>query len=429
MKKIISFIKRFVFSFFLVLVQVRLGHAEDSCPTLSQYSSDGIGDNFILRSPYEYVAEACSDIANLSWDVFSKPLMGVVAVGFSIYIAVYTLKNIASFSQQDFAAYLSNEKTGLIPLGFKAGIIVWLLGNNDFIYSHLIGPVITSGMELGLMLGQTDTLTMSSFEDTTNVRQLFQQIINTAIYFNDMIYPIVARGRLMLCLAFLPDSIIDWHFSLIPYGLILLVFGWFIIIGMAFYMIDVLLRFGIGCIMLPFAIACSMSKLTSNYAKKTWILFINTTFNFIILGVVITISVKMLGSAIGGGKGDPFTNPSKVFSNSDAEELVKNLSMTMLTLTAITSQIVFKLFNDVGSIVESLIGGGNVGKVGANVGTEFIGKARKATAKPLKEAWNLGKATAKESKESLKNTKIGQTVSNKGSQWAYAFKSKILGLK
>lgn len=428
MKKLISFAKRIVYSFLFTLLSIRFAHAEDSCPTLSQYEQDGIGDNFILKEPYEYIAKACTSVANFSWETFAEPLMGVVAVGFSIYVAVYTLKNVGSFSQQDFAAYLSNEKTGLIPLGLKAGIIVWLLGNNDFIYSNLIGPIISSGLELGTILGE-GSVGGPRFERTSNMEELFKQIIDAAISFNDMVYKLVARGRLMLCLAFLPDAIPDWYFSLIPFGLIVFIFGWFIVIGISFYMIDVLLRFGVGCIILPFAIACSMSKLTANYAKKTWILFINTTFNFIILGVIILISVEMLDRVMTSGKTDIFSDPNKVLNDADIEAFVDNLDLTLLTLTVICSQVVYKLFSDVGSIVDSLVGGGSVGKVGSASGASVMKTARKTVAAPIKQVGKFTKAVAAEGGVSIKNSKAGQTLINKKDQASHYIKKELLGIE
>lgn len=437
MKNIISFCERIIFTFFFTIVSARLAFADDEasgCSTLNEYANDGIGENFILKKPYEFVAKACTDVASISWDVFSKPLMGVVALGFGIYAAVYTLKNIGSFSQQDVSAYLSNEKTGIFPLAVKAGIIVWLLGNNEFIYSNLIGPIVSGGLELGILLGKTNTLTMDSFERTSGMKELFDQIIKTAISFNDQVYAIVARGRLMLCLAVSPSSIIDWYFSLIPFGLIVFFFGWFIVIGISFYMIDVLLRFGVGCIILPFAIACSMSKLTINYAKKTWILFINTTFNFIILGVIILISVEMLDRVINGGDDNGmFSDPNKRFTQADIEAFVDKLDLTMLTLTVICSQIVYKLFSDVGSIVDTLVGGGSVGAIGKSVGAQIEQKARGVAAAPLREVGKFTKAVKQEAvatgSNKLKNTKAGQGFIKYGDKLKHFTKGKVLGLE
>ena len=124
-------------------------------------------------------------------ECFAAPLQGVVAVGASIYIAVYTLKNIASFSQQDSSAYLSNDKTGIIPLCVKVAAVVWLLSNQAFLYNNLIGPVIGAGMAIGQQIAPGG-LGAGSFSGTSDVNALFNAVINKVQEFNDQVYIVVA---------------------------------------------------------------------------------------------------------------------------------------------------------------------------------------------------------------------------------------------
>ena len=242
---------------------------------------------------------ACAQVVTGSWNAFAAPLQGVVAVGASIYIAVYTLKNIASFSQQDSSAYLSNDKTGIIPLCVKVAAVVWLLSNQAFLYNNLIGPVIGAGMAIGQQIAPGG-LGAGSFSGTSDVNALFNAVINKVQEFNDQVYIVVALGRMLLCLAFLPDSIIDWYWSLMPFGAVLYVFGWFILIGVAFYLLDVLFRLAVGCMLLPMAIACGVSKFTSSYTKKAWNLFVNVFFNFVMLGVLLQFTLQMILQAVAG---------------------------------------------------------------------------------------------------------------------------------
>lgn len=131
-----------------------------------------------------------------------------------------------------------------------------------------------------------------SFSGTSDVNALFNAVINKVQEFNDQVYIVVALGRMLLCLAFLPDSIIDWYWSLMPFGAVLYVFGWFILIGVAFYLLDVLFRLAVGCMLLPMAIACGVSKFTSSYTKKAWNLFVNVFFNFVMLGVLLQFTLQ-----------------------------------------------------------------------------------------------------------------------------------------
>lgn len=145
--------------------------------------------------------------------------------------------------------------------------VVWLLSNQAFLYNNLIGPVIGAGMAIGQQIAPGG-LGAGSFSGTSDVNALFNAVINKVQEFNDQVYIVVALGRMLLCLAFLPDSIIDWYWSLMPFGAVLYVFGWFILIGVAFYLLDVLFRLAVGCMLLPMAIACGVSKFTSSYTKK-----------------------------------------------------------------------------------------------------------------------------------------------------------------
>lgn len=138
---------------------------------------------------------------------------------------------------------------------------------SGILYNNLIGPVIGAGMAIGQQIAPGG-LGAGSFSGTSDVNALFNAVINKVQEFNDQVYIVVALGRMLLCLAFLPDSIIDWYWSLMPFGAVLYVFGWFILIGVAFYLLDVLFRLAVGCMLLPMAIACGVSKFTSSYTKK-----------------------------------------------------------------------------------------------------------------------------------------------------------------
>ena len=280
MMKIPTSLKLIFFTFVSYLLSCSLGFAEERmCPSLTEYVQDGQGKRCLLCSIYEIVMQACVTVVNISWNSFAAPLQGVVAVAASIYIAVYTLKNIGNFSQQDPSAYLSNEKTGIIPLCVKVAVVIWLLGNQTFIYGNIICPVIATGMAIGQMV--TGGGLSGSFGGASDVSALFTAVIDNVRNFNDELYKVVALGRLLMCLAFLPKDVLDWHFNLVPFGAVLYIFGWFLLIGAGFYLLDVLFRLAVGCMLLPMAIACGVSKFTSVYTKKTWNLFVNVFFIFI----------------------------------------------------------------------------------------------------------------------------------------------------
>lgn len=375
MIKMPTSLRLFFATLFFYLLSFSYGFAKSKrmCPTLNDYIKEGTSngatgadDHCLLCGIYKIITDACADIANFSWNTFAVPLQGVVAVAASIYIAVYTLKNIGNFSQQDPTAYLSNDKTGIIPLCVKVAAVIWLLGNQSFVYSNIICPVIATGMAIGREITGG---TLSGFGGASDVSALFDMVINNVREFNDSLYEIVAFGRLLLCVAFLPDGILDWHFHLIPFGAVLYVFGWFLLIGSGFYLLDVIFRLAVGCMLLPMAIACGVSKLTSTYTRKTWNLFVNVFFNFVMLGMILEFIKDMILEAM-SGSGDLralLSKPTPI-TDSDAKDIAEKIEISSFLLTTICCMVSFKLFMEIESITDTVSSSSSVGKLGQKAG-------------------------------------------------------------
>ena len=386
----------FVFSFICYFISsISFAFADESldgeCLTLSEYVSEGAGDNFLLMGAFRTVAKACSSVAQQSWSLFAPSLQEVIAIGAAIYVAVYTLKVIGSFSQQDTAGYLSNDRTGVIPVLAKAAVVIILLSDdgNTFLYGNIISPAVGSSMEVGSMLGNSGF--GSSFSNASSVSGLFNNIIDKVKEFNSASYKIVAIGRNLICLTFLPSGILNKAWILLPFGTILYIFGWLICLGVAFSMLDVLFRIAVGCILLPFAIACGFSKLTSNYTKKTWELFVNACFNFILIGVVVCFAVKMLDNAVSANGDLSQTLESEIFEDKDEiAKFAQDLTLKGFLMTFLCSLIMFRFFSEIEQIVVKISGAKAVGNAGKNTATPFIrgaGKgAKKLATAPVKAA-------------------------------------------
>ena len=436
MTKILTSLKYLIGSFFYFVCTASVSRADDPmCPTLTEFIQEGTGgagggqtsDHCLLCGIYDVVMDACANVVVLSWNAFATPLQGVVAIGAAIYIAVYTLKNIASFSQQDPAAYLSYEKTGISPLCVKVAMVIWLLGNQSFLYSYIIGPVISAGLSVGGTISSAGgTLGVSGFGDVSNVRTLFQAVIDKVREFNDNVYQIVALGRLFLCLAFLPEDIFDWYWSLIFFGAVLYVFGWFILIGVSFYLLDVLFRLAVGCMLLPMAIACGVSKLTSKYTKKNWNLFVNVFFNFVMMGVLLTFTMEMIMEAAGGSDeliAEHNIQAGKQFTEADASALVENLDVSSFLLTTIACMVAFKLFMELEQLADKVSSTSSIGKLGKQSGALAHQFASAPIKKGLRENKKFAGAAIQTAKEDFRDSRrqtwqnirqspVGQAIQN-----------------
>lgn len=399
------------------------------CMTLADYVKEGTGDGCLLCGIYEVVMQACANVITTSWSAFAQPLQGVVAVGAAIYIAVYTLRNIATFSQQDPAAYLSG-KTGIIPLGVKVAAVIWLLGHESFLYQYLIGPVIGAGMNIGAMFGSQLGGGSSGFTGVSDVGSLFQAVIDKVQEFNDNAYQIVAIGRLFLCLAFLPDGILDWLWGFIPFGAVLYVFGWFIVIGVSFYLLDVLFRLAVACMLLPMAIACGVSKLTSKYTKSNWNLFVNVFFNFVMMGILLDFMIKMVDESLGGAVEIISKSPKMTgeqLSVDAAEDLLDQLETSSFILTTVCCMIGFKLFMELDQLAEKVSGASSVGKEGSKLGA-ITSKVVTAPAKVIgKAGMGLAGATVQQAGSDINDKRrlTGRKIS--GSKLATAIRNSKAG--
>ena len=418
MTKISTLIKRIIYSLGFFILSAPLAFAEERhCNPFGMFLKDGLGDDFLLKDAYLIVADVSSHVANMSWHTFASSLQAIMALGVGIYIAVYTLRNVGSFSNQDVGGYLSNEKTGVIPLVIKSAFIILLLSHQDFVYKYLVAPIVGAGIDVGkLVSGSTWS---SALTNAASTKAMFHEVIKQAQDFNDKIYQIVAMGRLMLCLAFLPTVFLDWFWILIPLGSALYIFGWMLIISISFYLLDLLIRLGVACMVLPFAIACGISKLTAPYTKKTWDIFVNTAFNFIVLGVVIIFTTKMIERSLGGAivyagtsalRTKFFGNESTPLTVADASAISEDIGVMTFVLVALCCMIAMKLFFSVETIANQLSSTSTIAQdkgIGAQTGKEMAQTATKAVKEPAK---GMAEATGKEVKDAIADTKIGHKL-------------------
>ncbi len=420
-KKILTFSS--IFFCYVIFAQFAF-----ACDTIQDYISEGVGDNFLLSFAFRKIAEISTTVSEKTWDSFAKPLQGVIAVGAAVYVAVYTLKNVGSFSKQDVTAYLSNDKTGIIPLLTKAGVVMLLLTDdgNQFLYGNLIIPVVNTFMKIGLEFGSGGNISSVLGTPANNVGGLFASVISLVKSFNESTYQIVALGKELLCLAWRPDGIFSKEWTLLPIALLVYIVGWIICIGMAFSLLDILFRLGLGCMLLPLAVACGFSRFTSNYTKKTWELFVNVSFSFMMLGMVTGIVLNMLDVTLSGGSGfirqllNGFS-PDEDQVEDFAEDLADDGVLKMFVLITMCCTIAFKLFGQVEDLASKVSGTKATGSAGKKTGQTLAKPAIAVAKQPLKFAKAAGEVAVKDANKymkkkasraahNLQHTKLGRKI-------------------
>jgi type IV secretory pathway VirB6-like protein len=342
---------------------------------------------------------AVQNIAQKAFDSLGGPLRSLVSIAFGLYIAYITLIAVATPATQKISQYLTNLSTQ----GFKVAIALVLLANPATIYNLAIGPLIDGGVEFGITLTGEDKAKIQDFgksytfaneTDTYLQAEVLQNTVGAAAAFNDAAVRIPAIGRSMMCNAF-----VDKHFEIFPHfkmlviGIIFYIFGLLIAFAIGFYMLDCALQLGIVCAMIPFFIACWPFKLTKSYTKQGWDIFLNTFFNFVIMGVVITASSEIMQQAISTGLS---AETLETYLNSNnIEALVHELDFggMQMVMLVICCLIAFKLAGEVQNITNKLSGGLGI-SAGAQIGGTISSTVNKAAAGAAAATWSGAKGAA-----------------------------------
>lgn len=393
MKDITCKLRKKLNTLFLFISVLFLAACHDECPTLQDYWSEGIGEKNCLLCPlFDIVTEAATAAAQNSWDKFAKNLIPLVALAAAIYVAIYILQSLGSFTKQTVADMVSGDKKGLFILMFKTAVIIALLSDMWFVDS-IITPLLQGGLTIGNLVAVTDaTVTDASGGGLSYARDisgftgsgftsLFAMVNDAVQGFNDAVYKIVAIGEAMVCNA-TRDNIWEWYFLMLGYGAIIYIFGWLLLISVSFYIIDILITLTFGLILLPFGIAFAISGKTSGYTRNIWNLYLNSFFNFIVMGIVLGFTMQLIALALGeysspeaameggGGALNMFLNDlnAKIDANQVKELSEQIWSNGSLLLMIVCFALIAKLVEQMGALADKISGTSSMSDAGRQVG-------------------------------------------------------------
>ncbi len=391
MQKIIPGVRKF----FPLLLLLFLTACDDVCPTVQDYKNEGISTGGGCMNPsatygccllcglFEIITKAASDAANMSWKTFAPQLPPVVAVAASIYIAIFTLKSLGSFTKQNAADYMTGDKKGLLMLMFKTAVIILLL-QSEFLINTIIIPIEQAGLEIGTKLAVTSAPAMGGAGSGWD--GLFKMVNDYVKEFNDQAYETVAIGEAMVCNGTRGTLFLGWHWLMLCYGIVLFCFGWILVTGISFYIVDILIRLAFGAILLPFGVAAAISGQTVGYSKKIWNIFLNTFFSFILLGIMLGIAIQLIN--LGMTQGDPdgakagggaalnmfLTDLNAQINENQIEQLSKDLwSHGSLLLTIVCFCVIVQIAAQMGKLAEKISGTSGITSAGSQVAAP-IGK-------------------------------------------------------
>lgn len=287
---------RIILTLCLVLLLAACGDEEhgSSCPTIQEAKNP-----CTLCMFFDVLTSSAAAMANAAWGRLARSLSVVVLIVAAIYIALYTLKMVSSFGKQTVADYLTGDKGGLFLLMFKTAVIYGLLVTTEF-REFIIAPLMEAALYVGGQLSFSGHKIYASLG--TSWDDIFGMMRQAAEQFSESVNFVVGIGEVMAC-----DATKEgmrfwlWDYLQLLYGSILFIFGWILLAGITFYMVDVTIRLAFAAVLLPFGIACAISNLSMPFAKNIWNLFINVFFSMIMLGIVLGIVIQIVMHCIGGG--------------------------------------------------------------------------------------------------------------------------------
>lgn len=422
---------------------------EDICPTIQDYLHEGIGvkedgSDCLLCPIFDVLINISKDAASRSWEVLASSLIPVIGIVTVIYVAIYTLKLVGSFGKQTATDYVAGDKKGLTLLMFKAAVIIFLLSgasgygminvvggifgdvagigngtNKNFLIDHIISPLLKSGLEIGQVLAVKSGNGMS-FDFYLNEKvkgaldEMFRspwgvvfEMIRRAVYgFNAITYEPIAIGQAMMCNA-LDDSYnpLSWYYLMLTYGFILFIFGWLLTLGIGFYIVDILIDLMFAAVLLPIGVACAISGKTVKYTQKIWGIFVNVFFYFVMLGIILGITMRVidltLGRAVletadaasavaatGGSLANFLVDYQARIDSNEIKALSEDLwSSGNLLLTIICLSVITMLISQTKQLASKISGGTSLSGAGAKISAETSKHAIHAAKKTAQEGY------------------------------------------
>ena len=263
----------------------------------------------ILCPLFQVILNTDQTIASKSYSALAGSFRNVVILVLALFIAYQTLITVSAFTKQDTPKYIGT----LLTQSFKAGIAALLLSNSSYIYYYAINPLMKAGLEFGLalifraeLLSEFSSLVQSEQANMpTGVigQDLLASVMAAVRLFSKAAAQLPAIGSSLICISTHEGTSGLINISMFLEGLLVFAFGWAIALVCCFYLLDSVVRFGIFCALLPFLIACWPFKVTSSYTNTGWKIFMNAFFNFVMMGLVISLNTELISQGLSGGQG------------------------------------------------------------------------------------------------------------------------------
>ncbi len=294
---------------------------------------------------------AADDITQLSATKFASSFATVIAVGLVIWLALKTLVFVSSLTKQDAAKYI----TEMLQQSYKFMIAYFLLVYYGDIFSFIILPILNAGLSFGTSMlsgGEiqsianrfgVDALTPEAFaavdktmpsDYSRNFENIFYSFSTYALLENlaysvNLKYAMLQSiGSSLWCLGGRyiigrPSFEFGLGLECRIYAIFFWVFGFLMSLAFVFYLLDAVVQLGIVGALLPFLVASWPFKITSKYTASGFKMFLNSVFNFMMIGMIVTVAISLIDSSLSLKDSSGISGLIEALDNVDTAKLKK----------------------------------------------------------------------------------------------------------
>ena len=358
----------------------------------------------ILCPLFKILFNTAQTMSKASYDTLARGFKNLLLIGFALYVAYVTLKQVSAFTKQDGPKYVSD----LLTMSFKVLLAYLILTHVQQLYDLVLSPMLSAAMDFGgafLFRGTAGGEGGTSYSRCLSVgamsgvasgfysATLFSKIDCFVQSIQQELAVATSVGSSLMCVSHNEAS--HWYglpdLTMLFSGLIIWVFSWLVCLAFGFYLIDSVVRLGVVGGLMPFLIAAWPFKLTSGYTKKGWDMFMNAFFTFVFLGLVVSVNIELSMQAMSGGEGSS-QEIMNLINKNEVKPILEIMSIGLMGLLFLILCCVFgfKLCAEAVSLA-SQMGGGSGGTIGSTIASMGAGFAKWGSTKTLKGAGSLAK--------------------------------------
>ena len=254
---------------------------------------------------FRNIFNAASVIAKTANDGLADPTKKLVGIGFMIWLAIYILRNVASFG----AIKISEIMKNIIFQGFRVTVVMLILGGALYQAMDLtINPILKTGLSFSRSFSNISTCPSDArylrhiigYDSEKGLQKSSQGGLSKQVgiafvcsikRLEDNVSKLMTYGHYSTCLSFKDFATLGFmpHAGFLTTGGFLYIVGVVLMIAFPWFLIDCLLQLCITVALMPCAIGAFAFKITAKYMKTLWDYFMNAMFNFVFIAIIIFI--------------------------------------------------------------------------------------------------------------------------------------------